>query len=240
MRIRARILFQSIVLTAVAAGLLVPEAVGGGITVQFSGTVGGTTGTFPANVMTNDAIVNSSFAYNTAQTPNDNETNGIYKFTGTGQTFALFVDTPVPKGAFTATTWGDDRLSGGTFAIDMSKVVTGSTTTTTMQVVLQTAGGSADSKTGASVTLTFTSTIYTAGLALPTATTMVDFLATAGKLEWDPGGSSFFSNDLGDYVLNGQSVPEPSSLVLAGIALAAISGGYLIRRRIAVRVSQSG
>jgi hypothetical protein len=249
MRNSLRLLSQLTLLTAVAAGLLVPEAVAGSITVQFSGNVQGktTNASYPANVMFNDAIVNSSFSYNSAQAPP--ATNGIYNFTGTGQTFALFVDTPVPVGEYTATTWGDDRLTGGTYSIVMTKAVSASTTTTTMTVNLQTAGGSADSKTGASVSLVFKSTTYTGGLALPTtatgstSTSMNTFLNTAASLTWDPGGPpalGFYSNNLGNFILNGESVPEPSSLVLAGVALALTSGGYLIRRRRAVRVSQIG
>ena len=60
------------------------------------------------------------------------------------QTFALFVNTPVAeRDLYLVQQWGDDRLAGGSFEIDMSK----SGSTTTMKVLMATIGGTAQSKT---------------------------------------------------------------------------------------------
>src|SRR5271166_3149896 len=92
MRIAASAFLQSTLLLAIFAGLLVPDALAGGLTVNFSGKVTGTLpgDAYPGNVQTNDTITNSFFAYNPAQATG-NSTTGVYTFTGTAQSLSLDV-----------------------------------------------------------------------------------------------------------------------------------------------------
>jgi PEP-CTERM motif len=231
MRISARAIFQSILLLSLTAGMAVPEAAAGSIVTFYGGKVTGVLPghIYPANVATNNVIngSNSFFSYDPTKTPSGNNSNGIYNFTGSGQGLAVIVNT-VPSGPYGAT-WSDSYAPNGSYQIKM--VVSG--TTTTMEVLVATTGGSGQGKTGAGVELDFTSTTYTGSgtagrFALPTATNIGAFLSTAGKITWDPGPQGW----MGDITeINGQSVPEPSSLVLAGIAMATTGGFLMISRR---------
>jgi hypothetical protein len=214
--------------------LLVSDAVAGSVNVFFGGSVVGALpgDTFPGNVRAGDAInTNSAFGYNSSQTG----LNGKYVFTGSAQSFTLNVKTP----GFPTTLWSDGFSgSPNNFTITMSK----SGSTSKMDLHIATAGGTAEagSKINAAVDLVLTSTTYTGGITLPTATTINSFLLTPASLTWDPpglGGEGFTG-----YIdiFNGQTVPEPSSLVLAIVGFATCTGGILISRRKEAGASRKG
>ncbi len=241
MRISARAFFRSSLLLSLTAGLLITDAVAGSISVNYGGTVAGVLpgDSFPGNVKISDVITNnSSFAYNPAQTPNTNLPSGKYTFTGTAQGFSLFVNTPGTSTTF----WSDAYLGNpNTYMIIMTK--SGSTTTMDIHVAMQGGPTLAGAKTKALLDLDLVSTTYTGGLALPNSTTINAFLLTPAKLIWDPPGAQ----GVGDQgftgfidVFNGQTVPEPSSLVLAIVGVATCTGGILISRRKAAEASRKG
>jgi hypothetical protein len=230
MKMGPRASFQSTLLLALAAGMFVPDAAAASIVTFFGGKVTGTLPghNYPANVQTNDLIngSNNFFSYDPLKTPSGNNLNGIYNFTGSGQGLALIVNT-VPSGPY-GSTWSDSYAPNGSFQIKM--VVSGSTTT--MEVFIATTGGSGQGKTGAAVELDFTSTTYTGSgtagrFALPTASNIGAFFKTTGKVTWDPmsdGWEGIITN------INGQSVPEPSSLVLSLVAMAGFAGMFIWQR----------
>jgi len=238
MTMSTKAIFYSIFVLSLSGGILTPDAAAGSIVTFFGGKVTGVLPghIYPANVATGDVIPggNTFFSYDPTKTPSGNNSNGIYNFTGIGQGLALIVNT-VPSGPYGAT-WSDSYATNGSFQIKM--VVSGSTTT--MEVLIATTGGTGQGKTGAAVELDFTSTTYTGGgsagrRALPTASNIGAFFTTAGKVTWDPTNQGW----MGDITnINGQSVPEPSSLVLGVVALATC-GGFLVisRRRTAGRLS---
>src|ERR1017187_1708650 len=189
MRISAQAFLNSTLLLFLTAGLLVPDAAAGSVFVQFAGKVTGTLpgDTYPGNVATNDTIsTNSSFAYNPAAFSLKTSTTGTYVLNGTNptaQSFTLDVNTP----GFSTTVWSDGYLGNpNAFTLTMSK----SGSTTTLDLHVATYGGTAEagSKVNASIDLVFTTTTYTAGLALPTSTNLSKFLLTNAALTWDPPG----------------------------------------------------
>ena len=230
MAMGARAIFRSIMLLALVAGISVPDAAAGSIVTFFGGKVTGVLPghNFPANVQTNDLIngSNNFFSYDPTKTPSGNNLNGIYNFTGSGQGLALIVNT-VPSGPY-GSTWSDSYAPNGSFQIKM--LVSGSTTT--MEVFIATTGGSGQGKTGAGVELDFTSTTYTGSgtagrFALPTATNVGAFFKTTASVKWDPmqfGWQGIITE------INGQAVPEPSSLVLSLVAMAGFAGVFIWRR----------
>jgi len=83
-------------------------------------------------------------------------------------------------------------------------------------------------KPGAFIDLLLTSQTYV-GKALPTSTNIGQFLTTTATLTWDPPGGPGFTGTIDNF--NGvQTVPEPSSLVLAIVAMATCTAGFLWRR----------
>jgi len=118
-----------------------------------------------------------------------------------------------------------------------------------MDVHVTTTGGTGVTKPGSFFDLVLTSTTYTGGTALPTATVagpsttdISSFLTTKATLVWDPsaadGTAQDFTADITNF--NGVDVPEPSSLVLAIVGMATCTGGFLISRRKAAGALQSG
>ena len=75
MRISARTFLLSTMLLFLTAGLVVPAASAGTVTVQFSGTVANKVVNFPANVLAGDTISSSSFTY-TSTPATGNPTSG--------------------------------------------------------------------------------------------------------------------------------------------------------------------
>jgi hypothetical protein len=239
MRIRSRTFLQSTLMLSLMAGLSVPNAAAGNITVNFSGNVTGELpgASYPGNVNADgkqDPILSSSFVYATSGFTSPSA--GVYTLTGlSGNSFSLNVSTLNGTSG-----WSDFYLGNpNVFKITMTK----SGTTTTLDLHVATLGGTAEAgpKGSAFMDLVFTSTNYTGGLALPTSGTVFlqDFCTTKAMLTWDPigpqGVQGFFSDNISGFIVNGQSIPEPSSLVLGLGALATCAAGVLFSRRKAAR-----
>jgi hypothetical protein len=258
MRSMGRALFHASLPVALAVGMLVPGAVAGSINTTFGGKVVGVLSgdTYPGNVATGDTIseVASSFSYTPTSTFYTKTVVGgadVYTYTTTlaGQGLSLEVLTPTTTAPNTATNFWSDSFNGpGTstpsvpieFQITMSASTSGSKTTTTMSVHSSTYGGPNEdsAKVDASITLVLQSTTYTGGLALPgTAALLGDFLTTAGALTWDPPGQGFTGTLTSFDGVAIQSVPEPSSLILLGVAMATCGMGVAISRRKPARAS---
>jgi hypothetical protein len=239
MRISTRAFLRSTLPLFLAAGVFAPNVSAGIVFSNFDGTVLGKNGAanFPGNVQLNDTLsTNSYFEYSTPKS----SSGGVYQFAGTSNlAFALIVNTPVTVGSYTGSTWGDSYATGGNYTITMTWAPT--TKITTMTINVATGGGSAQKKTtAASATLVFTSSNYattlTAGEALPTQANLGLFQTNVGSFTWDPGTYGIG----GSAQLIGQSVPEPSSLVLAVGAIGTCAAGFLISRRKAAEARHRG
>jgi hypothetical protein len=234
MRKSGRVVLWSTVLVALTAGILAPSAQAGSLITTFGGIVSGTqTGTFPANIAVNDVISASSvFQYSpTGFAPNP--VNGKYVFTSTSvsQSFGVTVDYPTPN-TFPSPSWTANYVPGASasFFIQMSRL---NSTTVQMEVFASTNAGTSGTKSGAFVELFLTSTKYTLTTLPTTQATLSEFLLTPGRLVWDPPGTPGFEGFIN--IFNGNSVPEPSSLVLLSVATAACGIGFVVSRRKLVR-----
>jgi hypothetical protein len=105
--------------------------------------------------------------------------------------------------------------------------------------------GSTVSKPNAFVDLILTSSTYTGKLALPTAigatpttTDLSSFLTTDGTLKWDPDSLGFTATLTQFYGVDVQSVPEPSGLLLASLALGICGAFVLYSRRRSAAASE--
>lgn len=232
MRMNARALLRSTLLLFLASGVFVPAAAAGSITVNFSGNVTGELpgDTYPGNLAAGDAIVSSSFTYAIPTINTGTGSSATYTLTSLpGNTMSLNVSTP----GFTPSGWSDFYLgSPNVYTVTVSK----SGSTTTLDLHVATLGGTAEagSKTNASIDVILTSTTYTGGVNLPTtAAQFLTFATTKATLNWDPpgAGEGFYSNNIQVNTINGQSVPEPSSLVLGVGALATGAAGFFVSRR---------
>jgi hypothetical protein len=173
----------------------------------------------PGNVKAGDSLT-GSFSYNSAQTGS----NGVFSFTGPIQTFLYSISTPGFNPALFS-----DQFSGSPATFTITIKDTGSKGAT-FDVHALTIGGSQSTKgAGGFVDLLFTSATYT-GHALPQSQSAFDsaFANTAATLTWDPDGTSFTATI---FLIDGQYVPEPSSLGLAIVAMMVCTGGFWIRRR---------
>jgi hypothetical protein len=220
----ARVLFRATLMVGLTAGILVPNASAGSVSVNFGGAVTAElpNKTLPGHVLLKDTITNSSFAYNSADLSSSSPATGTYLFKGTAgdEVFNLNVNTP----GFSPSVWNDGYNGAGSlFELQLSKL----SSTTTLVLTIGTYGGSQGGKSGGSFQMTFKSTTYTAGLSLPTATTISSFLLTSANLTWDPGNDGWggVANEF-----NGQSVPEPASLLLLGIPVTLAAVGFAVSR----------
>jgi hypothetical protein len=234
MRKSRRILLQSTVLVALTAGILAPSVQAGSLVTTFGGHVTGTqTGTFPANVATNDVISTSSvFQYSpTGFAPNPVGGKYVFTSTSTSQSFGVTVNYPTPN-TFPSPSWTANYVPGATasFFIQMSRL---NTTTIQMEIFASTNAGTDGTKSGAFVEMFLTSTKYTTTTLPTTQATLNEFLLTTGTLVWDPlgpaGNTPGFTGLIDNF--NGNSVPEPSSFLLLSVATAACGIGSVISRR---------
>ncbi len=231
MNISPRPLLQAMLLLCLLAGNAMRASAGSVVTVTYAGTVNppGPGVTFPGNVKQGDSI-SGSLTYNPSQF--GNKGNGLYTFTSTSpssQTLAFQVVTP----GYTPATFADEYYTGA-YSIQVTDIGSKGATIDIHAVTLY------EQSTGpppvfATADVILTSSTYT-GLALPTSTTIGSFVTSPGTLNWDPSGTSFTA-DL--WMLDGQIVPEPSSLVLALLAMGTCAGGFLIRGRKSHAVSET-
>jgi hypothetical protein len=238
MRTRHRIILQSAVLLFFVGGLAHHQAVAGTVTVFFAGTVNPTlppgVTSFPATVRGNNPILNTSFfGYNTASF-SGNSTTGMYTLNGLNplaQAFMLNINTSPLSPA----KWSDGYL--GSPAAFTIKVTGSSSPGATLDLRLSTYGGNGVVKPGAFLDLLLTSSTYV-GQALPTSANIGQFFNNTALLTWDPPGDSVtegFQATIFDF----RAVPEPSSLILAVIAMGTGTAGFLVSRRKAAAISRT-
>ena len=244
MKILVRALSHTALMVALAGGILVPNARAGSlITTTFGGTVTSLPGyAFPNYVLAGDMISpnndnGSSFSYGTPSSGTG--ATGVYTFGTAGSAgLSLQVGTPGQP-----TTLWSDSYAGSPAAFTITMTVSGTTTTLDLHAV--TLGGTqAGGKTNPSVDLYLTSTTYTGSgvygrKALPTGGTgtasLSAFLTTTASLRWDPGGvGEQQALGFGGIITNFDgisTVPEPSSVVLLGVAAATCGIGFAVSRR---------
>jgi hypothetical protein len=228
------IMRSSLIVFLVAAAFGPAAAQGTTVTAFFEGSVTGQeAGTaLPPHVVIGDSITltASVFTYNStvAGTVSGNtETYSMAGSTPLALGFQVVVGSPNSN-------FGDSYKSGGPYSIEMSKSGSSTTMTLTSETSYE------YNNVFATTIISFTTSTYTGGLALPSTTAqLASFTNVAGTLLWDPGSPNGPISLEGSITIppgyifgsTNQSVPEPSSLVLSLIALVAGSGGVLVSRR---------
>lgn len=226
MRIRARAVVRPILLLLLGALLLVPDAQAGSVQVSitFGGTVTGTGNgaSFPPNVQVGQSI-SGVFTYSVPFSG----TGGTYNFAGTGQSELFSI--PILNNTSTFGGQNNSVAPNNVYTVKITDTGTKGATFDIFADLINTAG-----KTGVTCDILFTSTTYT-GTALPTSSTAfaAAFANVKGKFLWDPpgaqGGTLGIEADI--TTIAGQSVPEPSGLVLAVIGMATCTAGSVIASR---------
>jgi hypothetical protein len=228
MRISARVVFQLALLPAVAAGLLVPGASAGQVSITFGGSVTGPgkAASLPTNVAVGEAI-SGYFTY----TYPASGSSGSYSFAGTGQT--LLFSIPILNNTATFSDQ-NSNVSPNEYTITIKDTGSKGATFDLFVDEINTYG----KPSGATLDLLFTSSTYT-GLALPSSSAAFTaaFAFTNGKFQWDPGGEGIGGNL---NVINGQTVPEPSSLILVVMAMVtcAAASASIARRKAAATLGR--
>jgi hypothetical protein len=221
------ILRSSLIVFLVAAAFGPATAQSATVTAFFMGTVTGAepNNSLPPPVKVNDAITISAsvFTYNSSVPGKVSGNTEIYSMPGSTP-LALGFQVICPGFA----NFGDSYKAGGPYSIEMSKSGSNTTMTLTAETSFESGG------VFATTIISFTSSTYTGGLALPSSTAQIDaFVGVPGTLVWDPGGFSLIGTIEipPGFAFGSESVPEPSSFALALIAIATGSAGGLIYRR---------
>ncbi len=223
MKITPRALLRALSLLSLVAGTSMPASAASLVTVNFAGTVNPQVPgfPFPGNVKQND-FISGSLTYNPSQF--GNKGSGLYTFSSSSpssQTLPFQVVTP----GFTPATFADEYFTGA-YSIQVKDIGSkGATLDIHAVTVFEQSAG--PPPVFATVDVILNSSTYT-GLTLPTSTTISSFVTSPGTLTWDPM-SSAFTADL--FIINGEVVPEPSSLVLALAAMGIGAAGFVISRR---------
>jgi hypothetical protein len=223
MKFKPRALLRSIFLLSLAAGSSMPASAAGLVNVNFAGTVNPQVPgfAFPGHVLQGD-FISGSFSYNPSQF--GNKGSGLYTFSSTSpssQTLPFQVVTP----GFTPATFADEYFTGA-YTIQVKDIGSkGATLDIHAVTIFQQSVG--PPPVFATVDVLLNSSTYT-GLSLPTSTTITSFLSSPGTLTWEPPLLAFTA-DL--FIINGEVVPEPSSLVLAFLATGTGGAGFLFSRR---------
>jgi hypothetical protein len=230
MRIRNRAFLQSTLLLSLVAGPLLPELSAGIISYSFSGRIieVSQAATDATKVVVGNTIT-GAFAYD----PTQAGSAGNFTFTGSSKihtmTFKIFDSAGTQ--VFT------DSYSGNATAYYFNKVAFSSTTGTTLDIKGDTVYKQGLGVTGPGPPPAFDLALFNptnaggfsaTNLPLPTSTTITNFVKTTGTLDWDPSGQSFGA-DITSF--NDQTVPEPTSLVMAVLAILTCTAGCLISRR---------
>jgi len=252
MRFIARVFLQSTLLLAVVGGFLVSDAFAVSQNV-ITVTYGGSVKTVSSQMVTDTGVVvgdpipiaaGSMFSYNANQLGS----GGLYTFTGAQSTnthtFNVFIYNSGGTQQFMDSFTNNAAPPANYFAIKMT--APSGSTPAEMQIMGDTTykQGSGLTHSGTPSTVAYDlilknpSYMGTAPPALPNSAAAINaFLTTPGTLIWDPPGDKFTAS-IDNF--NGQTVPEPSGLVLALSAMAVCTAGFLISRRKAAAVSASG
>jgi hypothetical protein len=202
---------------------MIPELCAGIVAVNYSGTIVSVSAaaTAATGVVVNDTIT-GSFSYDSTQTGS----NGSFTFTGSSKTHTMSfkIFNSLNQQIFT------DSYSGNVTAYYAALLTFSSTKGTTLDLKGDTVYKQGLGVTGPGPPPAFDITLfnptngggYTAtNLPLPTTTTIANFQKSTATLTWDPAGQTFKAL---------LSVPEPSSLVLAIVAMTTCAGGFLASR----------
>jgi hypothetical protein len=226
-RIRARAFIPSALLMSLMAGPLVPELSAATLVIEnYSGRIVSVSAaaTEATGVIVGDTIT-GSFSYDSTQTGS----SGSFTFTGSSKahTMAFKIFNSSNQQVFT------DSYSGNVSAYYLAKLTyISSTAGTTLDLKGDTVYKQGLGVTGPGPPPAFDLTLsnpnngggYTAShLPLPTPSTISNFISSPGTLAWDPDGQSF--------VADIYMVPEPSSLILAILALVTCTAGFLVSRQ---------
>ena len=191
--------------------------------------------TLPFGVSTGNAI-NGSFTYNPLQTGS----GGVFSFKGQSAVQFFFTVTPDNfSDTYVATLTSNNAYtmtltnSGKTLDVHVGLNAVNVTNPAILPVT---------AKTAPFVDLIFTGKNATTTLPVSQAAFTAEYTATAAKLTWDPppisgqGGPTYGFTGTID-TINGQFVPEPSSLILMTVAVAVGGIGLAISRRKLARAS---
>jgi hypothetical protein len=219
---------SSLIVFLVAAACGPATAQSATVTAFFAGSVTGQEAgtTLPPHVVIGDSITvtASVFTYNSSVAG---------KVSGNTETYSMAGSSPLALGFQVVvgspnSNFGDSYKAGGPYSIEMSKSGANTTMTLTAETSFESGG------VFATTIISFTSSTYTGGLALPGSTAQIDaFVGVPGTLVWDPGGFSLIGTIVipPGFAFGSETVPEPSSFALALIAIATGSAGGLIYRR---------
>jgi hypothetical protein len=245
MRITARAFLHPTLLLSLVAGLVVSGAGASSastLTVYYAGTVTSVSSQMitDTGVVVGDTLsgMNCFFSYNTNQLGS----LGVYTYSGSNpasnpHNFSVAIFNSSGAQQFADTYTGDYATgSPDYFVIKMTAPVTSPSTPAEFSLMGDTtykAGAGFNHSHGTTdYNLVLQDPSYTATTAppLPTSSTITKFTANQGTLTWDPAGDAFTAN-IFEFSSSPITLPEPPSLVMAVIAMAACTAGFLISRR---------
>jgi hypothetical protein len=224
---RVRVFRHSTLLLFFMAGPLVPTLAAGTVTVDFSGTIASVFNPGNTEVAVGDSI-SGSFAYSTAQSGS----GGLYTFTGSPlvHSFSFTVSDSGGNQLFT------DYYTGNFTAYYAISVIYGYTSNPLYPGVNGTElniTGDTLYMQGHGISPGFDLTYFNPGNIgtspsnpLPDSTVIKNFVSNKAFLVWGDPGVQSFTADFGF-----QSVPEPSSLLLAILGLSTCTIGFSAMRR---------
>jgi hypothetical protein len=230
----ARTFLLLTVLLSSVAGPSVQDVAAGTVSVSYSGKIVSVSSaaTTATGVVVGDTIT-GSFVFDSTQS--GSATTGLFTFTDSAKihNFSLKIFNPSGTQQFSDSFTGRNAPPADYYAIQLAFSSTSGTTFRLMGDTVYKQGlGVTHSGGGVAYDLKISNPTNAGGysatnLPLPNTTTIANFSKTTAELHWDPDGQEFISIITS---LKLQSVPEPSSLALAIVALATCTGGFLWRR----------
>jgi hypothetical protein len=237
MRTQARALIASTLLWSFMAGLSVPAHAASIVAYSFSGTI--TNISNGAEVLTGvfagDRIA-GAFAYDSTQLGS----NGLYNFTGSNLTHALYFN--IYNSANTVQFQDSYTGNPGSFYGFVSETEGGTNFSLAGDSTFkQQYFNFANSGTFA-FDLSLAAPGYFGGQALPTSSTIGHFVSNTAILTWDPPPDLKFSAQIDSFApaVFPDAFPEPSTLLMTILAIATCAAGHSISRYRSAVASRSG